>query len=303
MTSEIKQAFSHPERRSFATSGSAHPDRISVRSHIEDVEIGAFQAERDNTQRLQFDLVVEVADLPKPLNDDVDRILSYDTLTQAISAALTAERLNLLETLAERIAAKILQEPQAIRVFVRIQKLDRGTGALGVEIMRARDATAEVVTEDQPRPLIVFLQNITVSDNNIGQWIERFSQYPTPVILCVDLPDKDARQTTHATSQRRIDLLQIEQTAWALAAGQPRLVVVDNKTELAWGMKHGQLSLWAPSKIILDAVDGPTDAVSGFQLAVWLAQELNAERMIVIGKPQAGALHPIFDQAKPDKFK
>lgn len=304
MTSEIKQAFSHPELRSCATSGGAYPDRISVRGHIEDVEIGAFQAERDNTQRLQFDLVVEVADPSAPLNDDVDRILSYDTLTQAIVAALAAERLNLLETLAEHIAARILQEPQAIRVFVRIQKLDRGTGALGVEIVRGRDAaTVKVTTENQPRPLIVFLQNIAVFGNHIDQWVERFTHYSGSVVLCVDLPDKDVPQTGDATSQRRIDLLKIEQTAWVLAGRQPRLVVVDSKTELVWGMKHDQLSLWAPSKIIMDAVDGPAGSVSGLKLAVWLAKELNAERMIVIGEPDARALHQTFDPAKPAKFK
>ena len=44
---------------------------------------------------------------------------------------LAEERLNLLETLAERIADRILHAPQALRVFVRIEKLDRGPGALG----------------------------------------------------------------------------------------------------------------------------------------------------------------------------
>ena len=76
-------------------------------------------------QRLRFNVVVEVRPRPQPLEDDVDRILSYDRITEAIAAELAAERLNLLETLAERVAERILAEPQAMRVFVRIEKLDR----------------------------------------------------------------------------------------------------------------------------------------------------------------------------------
>ena len=63
--------------------------------------------------------------------------MSYDKVSEAIAFELSKERLNLLETLAERVAHRILFEPQAIRVFVRIEKLDRGPGALGVEIVRS----------------------------------------------------------------------------------------------------------------------------------------------------------------------
>ncbi|HBQ36733.1 MAG TPA: diguanylate cyclase [Rhodobacteraceae bacterium] len=304
MTSEIKQAFSHPELRSLASCGSDFPDRISVRGHVEEVEIGAFQAERGNTQRLQFDLVVEVGPPSGPLDDDVDRILSYDTLTQAIGAELQAGRLNLLETLAERIADRILREPQALRVFVRIEKLDRGTGALGVEIVRGRDAGSKERSKDvQAGPLVVFLQNVAISGGNIGQWIARFEQHAAPVIFCADLPKNNRQQAADALSQRRIDLLEIEQNAWMLASQFPKLVVVDSRTELDWGVKQGQLSLWAPSKIILDAVDGPNGVVDGLKLAIWLSEVLNAERLVVIGNPENHAQFQAFDHSKPESFK
>nr|BEI32143.1 dihydroneopterin aldolase [Shimia sp.] len=92
-------------------------------------------------QRVCFNVVVEVRPLSGAVEDDVDRILSYDRVTEAIAHELAAERLNLLETLAERVAERILHEPQAMRVFVRIEKLDRGPGALGVEIVRSRKAS------------------------------------------------------------------------------------------------------------------------------------------------------------------
>ena len=139
MSNEIYLAFAHPKERSEASEAETVHDRISLRDHIVDVEIGAFQSERGNKQRVCFNIVVEVKPFQNKLEDDVDRILSYDKVTEAITTELSVERLNLLETLADRIADRILSEPQAIRVFVRIEKLDRGPGALGVEIVRSNE--------------------------------------------------------------------------------------------------------------------------------------------------------------------
>nr|MBA3325666.1 dihydroneopterin aldolase [Paracoccaceae bacterium] len=135
---ETAMAFETPDVRAAATAASAPVDRISVRDYTRDVEIGAFRSERGVTQRVRFNVVLEVAHHTAARDDDVDKVLSYETIVEAIEAALAAERLNLLETLAERVAAFCLADPRAVRVFVRVEKLDRIPGALGVEIARAR---------------------------------------------------------------------------------------------------------------------------------------------------------------------
>ena len=285
MTSEIRLAFSHPSERSEATADAAPLDRISLRDHIVEVEIGAFQAERGTTQRICFNVVVEVQPLTGPIDDDVDRILSYDRVTEAIAHELSEERLNLLETLAERVAERILIEPQAMRVFVRIEKLDRGPGALGVEIVRARRATPAMAdTDDVVHPELVFLSNGAIASDHLGDWIDQLEQTGKPLVFCVGAPDVPAPKSGHPMPQRRIDLLAIEQNAWVLAGRDPRCVVVSTRTELDWAMKNGQISVWAPGKIVLDAVDGPSahprDAVA---LAAWFAATFEAEEMIVIG--------------------
>ncbi len=83
MSNEVRLAFAHPSERSEAMAGDLPLDRISLRDHTVEVEIGAFQAERGVTQRICFNVVVEVR-LPDGLDDDVDRIMSYDTITEAI---------------------------------------------------------------------------------------------------------------------------------------------------------------------------------------------------------------------------
>lgn len=287
MSSEIRLAFAHPSERAEATASRGPLDRISLRDHIVEVEIGAFQAERGTTQRICFNVVVEVQPLQGPIDDDVDRILSYDRVTEAIAHELAEERLNLLETLAERIAERILLEPQALRTFVRIEKLDRGPGALGVEIVRSR---AQVVPEphedDRPHPRLMYLGNAAISSPHLSGWIDQMEARERPLIICVGAPDLPAPQTGHVMTQRRIDLLAIEQNAWTLAARDPRCVVVSTRTELDWAMKNGQISVWAPSKIVLDAVDGPSAAPSdSVALAAWFASTFEAGEMLVIGAP------------------
>ncbi|EAP84752.1 dihydroneopterin aldolase [Sulfitobacter sp. EE-36] len=286
MTSDTRLAFAHPSERAAATAGPEPLDRISLRDHIVEVEIGAFQAERGVTQRICFNVVVEVQPLTGPVDDDVDRILSYDRVTEAIAYELSDERLNLLETLAERVADRILLERQAMRVFVRIEKLDRGPGALGVEIVRARDDTpdSQAAAREVPHPELVYLSNDAIASPHLAGWLDQLHQMGRPLILCVGASDTAAPQVGHKMAQRRIDLLAIEQNAWVLAAKDDRCVVVATRTELDWAMKNGQTSVWAPSKIVLDSVDTPSaqprDAVA---LAAWFAASFDATEMLVIG--------------------
>ena len=281
-TTDIELAFAHPEDRAEASASADPRDRISLRDHIVEADIGAFQQERGHRQRLRFNVVVEVRPVTEPLLDDVDRILSYDRITEAIAAELAAERLNLLETLAERVADRILTEPAAMRVFIRIEKLDIGPYALGVEIARLRAVGQEVSVEDAVHPLAVFLDNATIARTDLGAFLDALQARGVPLILTVGLPDLARPATGHKPTQRRVDLLAIEQNAWTLAARDPRCVVVATRTEIDWAMRRGQTVVWAPSKLVLDAVDGP-QGTAPVTLALWLAETMGATGLIVHG--------------------
>lgn len=291
MSAEIHLAFDHPEARAAATSDDTPLDRISLRDHQVAVDIGAFQEERGAPQTICFNIVVEVTPQGAPVDDDVDRILSYDRITEAIATELAAERLNLLETLAERVADRILHEPRARRVFVRIEKLDRGPGALGVEIVRAKAAPLGIAADEAPRPRVVFVSNAALGAGDLSVQIDGLAADGAPLIFCLDLPATDTVDTPLV--QRRIDLLAIEQNAWRLAARDPRCVVVGTRTELDHAMRTGQITAWAPSKLVLDAVDrpdaGPRDPLG---LAMWFASEMQALEVVTLGCPARS--HPFI---------
>lgn len=282
MSTDIHLAFAHPEERAEATASADPRDRISLRDYRVEAEIGAFQAERGVTQGLMFNIVVEVRPQSEPVEDDVDRILSYDRITDAIHDELAMGRLNLLETLAEHVAERILSAPQAMRAFVRVEKLDRGPFKLGVEIVRTRAPRPVQDESGALHPVVAYLDNTMLAAPDLAARLDALQSRGLPVVLCVGLPDPERVSLGNGAVQRRIDLLSIEQNAWMLAARDRRCVVVSSRTEIDWAIRQGQMIVWAPSKLVLDAPDGPLDrAGNGPALARWLAESLAATALIL----------------------
>ena len=288
MNEDAHLAFEHPEERAKVTA--IQPcDRISLRDHIVEAEIGAFQVERDVTQRMSFNVVVEVRPSSGADTDNVDDILSYDRITEAIAAEVDVERLNLLETLAERIADRILQEPQALRVFVRIEKLDRGPGKLGVEVVRSASDVANRTEDNLIKPVIVHLTKEALRSSCISGWINQLSDSPKPVVVSVDL-DEPIRNVDESV-KKQVSLLAIEQNAWRLFGTETKCKVVASKTELDWGMKHNQISVWAPSKLVLDGVDVPSfNFDQPAALVGWFAEQIGADEVILVGDAEVDTL-------------
>jgi len=263
-------------------------DRIFLRDYVVEADIGAFQSERGVMQRLRFDVAVEIGPQTSPPDDDVDRILSYDTIREAIAAELATERFSLLETLAERVTNRLLMKPQAARVFMRVEKPDRGSGSPGIEITRSRvwlPGREPVATgkEDTPRPLVIHLPNSAIASDNLSGWIDSLNEAGKPVILCVGAPDGSLPHSRVQASARRIELLAIEQNAWVLAGRDRRCVVAGTRTELDWGARNGQISVLAPTRLVLDSPGGDSvDTRDSRALAAWFANLIGAEGTITV---------------------
>ena len=277
MTDETAIAFELPHVRAAATAGGQPLDRISVRDYVREVEIGAFLSERGVTQRIRFNVVLEVAAHVAARDDDVDKVISYDTIVNAIAAQLDAERINLLETLAERVAERCLADRRAIRVFVRIEKLDRIPGALGVEIVRAR--AGENATPLHPVARVVgdaIVPQVVAVGTGAGdpcELRERIAARGGAQVVSVPALPVDPGVAGEAG--RRIALLAADQAAWAFAGDDARFTVVASRTELDWALREKLICVWAPSKIVLDATHPPM-AEDQATLAAWFAEELGA---------------------------
>lgn len=116
-------------------------DRLFVRDLALSARIGVNDGEAENRQRLIVSIDVFVDRAADLLADDINLVVSYDRFIDAARAVAAGPHINLVETVAERIAAACLQEPGVRRVIVRVEKPDAvaDAGSVGAEIERYAD--------------------------------------------------------------------------------------------------------------------------------------------------------------------
>jgi len=105
--------------------------------------IGVYPSEHAAPQRIRINLDLAVADpgsqrgsRPRVGRDDLARVINYETTAEIARACVAAGHVQLVETLAERIAEQILQDERIRSVRVRVEKLDvfADAASAGVEI-------------------------------------------------------------------------------------------------------------------------------------------------------------------------
>ncbi len=78
-------------------------------------------------------------------------------------------------------------------------------------------------------------------------------------------------------------VLAMAQTALMLHALEPRLVIASSDAQIRQALHAGRTALWMPLDMLRDAPDTLTTwEVTSDSLALWLAQRLHAERLVVV---------------------
>ncbi|MCA3247573.1 MAG: dihydroneopterin aldolase [Azospirillum sp.] len=112
---------------------------LLIRDLVLAARIGVFDREKTAAQRVRIGVELEVLD--RPVDDRrIGDVVRYDKLIAEIRAMLAEGHINLVETLAERVAAICLRPADARAARVRVEKLDiePDAAAVGVEIRRFR---------------------------------------------------------------------------------------------------------------------------------------------------------------------
>lgn len=114
------------------------------RVFVQDLEIlasvGVFEHEKRYEQRVLISADLAVHDDYDGVSDKLEKVLDYARLTEGISHLVQRDHVNLLETLAERIAQYCLADARVESVRVRVEKPDAmpSCRSVGIEIERAR---------------------------------------------------------------------------------------------------------------------------------------------------------------------
>tara|TARA_B100000963_G_C22519330_1_gene622266 strand:+ start:145 stop:1098 length:954 start_codon:yes stop_codon:yes gene_type:complete len=239
----------------------ANVDHILVRDYVREIDIGAFQSEYGVKQRVSFNVFLEVDKYNFPMHDDVDLILSYDNIIEIIEDEIVEKRVALLETLAEHIALSCLCLESVVTVTVRLEKLDRGIGKLGVQISRAKDqsnASKEnlttlnrgnlVIKTKIPNAGLLFISNKMLKPENINHLKKFISTSTMTWVICLS---EIFTEFSEMTPQNHIEILKmsIAQNAYILNKKFNNWKLARSKTEVAFLLKAGKNCIWCPSDL------------------------------------------------------
>lgn len=100
----------------------AKPDLITLTGLRAFGHHGVFDFERRDGQEFVIDLEVALDMRPAAASDDVANTVDYGALATGVVAIVTGEPLNLIESLAERIADSVLEHPLVLEVTVIVHK-------------------------------------------------------------------------------------------------------------------------------------------------------------------------------------
>lgn len=83
---------------------------------------GVFEHERENGQDFVIDLRLHLALTDAAASDDVADTVHYGELAEKVAAVVSGEPVDLIETLAERISAVVLEDHRVQLVSVTVHK-------------------------------------------------------------------------------------------------------------------------------------------------------------------------------------
>ena len=111
---------------------------VFIRDFETDAEIGVWDHEKGSTQKIRINVDLSVHEDLDHHDDQLDNVVCYNEIVTNIKGILAQGHINLVETLAEKIAEMSLDNNRVIGVRVKIEKLEAVVGALsvGVEIER-----------------------------------------------------------------------------------------------------------------------------------------------------------------------
>ena len=112
--------------------------KILIRNLVFPMKIGIYKHEKFKEQRVRVNLELRIYQKKDSINDRIDNVICYEEIIKLIKNIASSKHLNLVETLAEKIAEECLQIPESFLCKIKVEKLDvfDDLESVGVEIVR-----------------------------------------------------------------------------------------------------------------------------------------------------------------------
>jgi dihydroneopterin aldolase len=127
-----------------AASGTRH---VFLRDMVLQASIGIYPHEHAATQRVRINVDLGVVE-GVGRADRLERVVDYEKVANTVRSIATSGHVNLVETLAERIASACLRDDRVRLARVRVEKLDvfEDTVSVGVEVERRADRAGACIS-------------------------------------------------------------------------------------------------------------------------------------------------------------
>lgn len=112
---------------------------VFVRDLVLTCSIGVYDHEKEAPQRVRINVDLGVREIDTaPHGDQIDHVVCYEQIVNRVRSIAWDGHVNLVETMAERVATMCLQDPRVRTARVRVEKLDvfEDAHSVGVEIER-----------------------------------------------------------------------------------------------------------------------------------------------------------------------
>ena len=114
--------------------------KVLIKELILDLTLGYFEFEKENTQKVKFNLEVNYQD-KKPSNDkDFKSIVNYAKIVKLIKKLVRNKHYNFLETLAEDVFDELFKDKRIDKITLQIEKLEimKDCSSVGIQISKKR---------------------------------------------------------------------------------------------------------------------------------------------------------------------
>ena len=114
--------------------------KVLIKELILDLKLGYYEFEKENSQKVKFNLEVDYEDKKPTSDDDIKSIVNYGKLVKLIKKLTKNKHYNFLETLAEDVFDVLFKDKRIGKIMLQIEKLEilKDCTSVGIQVTKKR---------------------------------------------------------------------------------------------------------------------------------------------------------------------
>ena len=114
--------------------------KILIKELILDLKLGYYDFEKENSQKVKFNLEVDYEDKKPTSDEDIKSIVNYGRIVKLIKKLTKNKHYNFLETLAEDVFDVLFKDKRIGKIMLQIEKLEilKDCTSVGIQVTKKR---------------------------------------------------------------------------------------------------------------------------------------------------------------------